>query len=374
MKKLVKIFIYVFGLLCAYGFFAIRFPMLFNAIVEDKIVSGHWEFVRWGELYYFNFIEDFKVDGFPDAKEKYRLSAKNPGLEEADILLFGDSFFDYARFKNIPERLSDHLGAKVRFDHEDHPVQFLYNNGYKKQDVKKYLVYETVERNINMRFGDPYWRHEVPRKKHTPQETSVKAEVLNFLFPKERENLYAQLIGRSYITRGINEQIATLRYRWFGYRSALTPVVAADNPDDPFLFYYKEVSDDTPFGFYYTHTDSMINSYCDNFLLLKENLEKEYNLELVVLITPNKYTLYHTKINNDKYNNLIPLVQEGLRKRGVKYVDVYSPLKKGAENGEIYYHGTDTHWNEKGIDVGFKELLNVVRTKYPHLDSLSVNP
>jgi len=374
MEKVVKIFIYVFGIICGIAFFSIRFPSLFNSLVEDKMVSEHWEFVKWGELYYFNFINDFKIEGFPEAKEKFRNSDKNASFDEADILTFGDSFFDFARYKNISERLSEHFGAKVRHTHNDHPLNVLFDADYKKQKKKKYLIYETVERNINQRFGDPNWLHVVPTEKSKPVVESVKDKTLGFLFPKERENLYSQLLGRSYITKDITTAFNTMKFHWFGYLSQITPMATIEDPEDPFIFYHREVSKDTPFGFYFQHSDSLINNYCDNILMLKENLEKEYNLELIFVITPNKYTLYHTKMNNDKYNELIPRVQKGLKKRGVKYVDLYGVFMEHVEKGEMLYHGTDTHWNGKGIELGFNELLKVMKTEFPVADSTDINP
>lgn len=362
MEKTMKTIIYVSGFLCAIAFFSIRIPVLFNALVEDKIIPGHWEFVKYGEMYYFNFISHFKVDEFPKAEEKFRLSKKNSKIEDADILSFGDSFFDFARYENVPEKISNSLQAKVHHVNDDQPLKYLVNNGYKKQSRKKYLIFETVERNIARRFD---YEHILPSSPEIEQEADVKEHVLNFFFPKEKENLYKQFVGRNYITRDCNEFVSTIRYDFFGYLSTISPIATMQNENDPFLFYHLEVNDE-PSGFYYRHSNEEIELYCNNIGKLKDKLLTEFNLELIFIIIPNKYTIYHDMINADSYNELIPQVQDCLMAHNVKFVDLYEPFMKNKQLG--LYHGTDTHWNEKGIQLGFDEIIKILNKKYPSVN------
>ena len=71
-----------------------------NSILSEKMDPETREFNKYGDLYYNNYISHFKQD-FPAPLRKYRLSEKNPALNEADILTFGDSFFDFSFADNL---------------------------------------------------------------------------------------------------------------------------------------------------------------------------------------------------------------------------------------------------------------------------------
>ena len=47
-----------------------------------------------------------------------------------------------------------------------------------------------------------------------------------------------------------------------------------------------------------------------------------------------------------------------LDKRGITYVDLYSEY---ANSSDILYHGTDTHWNPKGVDIALKLVLEKIK-------------
>jgi hypothetical protein len=119
------------------------------------------------------------------------------------------------------------------------------------------------------------------------------------------------------------------------------------NDSLPWLFIHDSVNDQNT-SFYYHHTDSDINNICNNIEDLAQKLHNEFNIHLVFIPIPAKYTLYHTKINNDKYNNFIPRLQRGLKQRNVSYIDLYSEFTKA---DQLLYYGTDAHWNEKGMKL-----------------------
>ena len=78
MPKLLKALIYIAGVVCLYAYLAIRIHPLFNAILKEKVIPEYWENTKYGELYYFNFIRNFrekKLTGIPDQISVHR---KNP--------------------------------------------------------------------------------------------------------------------------------------------------------------------------------------------------------------------------------------------------------------------------------------------------------
>lgn len=356
-EKLLRIVIYIAGSICLYTFLAVRFFPLMNGILSEKMDQETRDFNKYGELYYFSCIKDFKVK-FKQQYKKYRLSDQNPEITSADVLTYGDSFFDCSFQKNIPEILSDTLDLKVysyvtRDPSRANPFCLLNESGYKNSAGPKVLIYESVERNIPERFDEPFsnscFSNLVPKK-------SVKDEIMGFIFKKNSENLYDVMLKQSYLTSKVYAAISTFKFRAFGYISPLTAKYTT-NPE-PWLFHEKEYGHELG-GFYYKYSDEEIMTYAENILVLKNNLKSQYNLDMVFMPIPTKYTIYHKLINNHQYNNFLPRLYEELDRRGIKYVDLYNEYVKSPD---ILYHGTDTHWNEKGVKIALDKVLKTVQT------------
>jgi hypothetical protein len=75
---------------------------------------------------------------------------------------------------------------------------------------------------------------------------------------------------------------------------------------------------------------------------------------MIFLPIPSKYTIYHKVVNDDPYNKFLPRLFAGLEERDVPYIDLYSEYIK---HDEILYYGTDTHWNQKGVDIALVKLV-----------------
>jgi hypothetical protein len=130
-QKILYAVIYTLGFICLCALVAIRIPGFFNVLVKEKVIPEYWENTKYGELYNFNRIEHFKED-LPPSDIKYRFKTNHPKLEEADILTFGDSFFDFARLTTFPERLGDTLQKRVYYSRYDYPLNKLAENNYVK--------------------------------------------------------------------------------------------------------------------------------------------------------------------------------------------------------------------------------------------------
>ncbi len=360
-EKNLRIIIYILGIICLYAFLAVRiFPMM-NAVLSEKMDPETREFNKYGDLYYNNYISHFKQD-FPAQIRKYRLSEKNPSVNEADILTFGDSFFDFSFVTTFPERLSDTLDQRVySFVTQDaslsNPFCILNHGAYQKNDNPKYAIFETIERNIPVKFSEPYNQG---CKQNTPS-ISLSDEVLKFIFKNNSELLFALMLKRGYLLNHAYSYIVTLRFDLFGYMSPKTSKYKLEK--SPWLFYDKEFSDQ-PGGFYYKYSEKELQTYADNILQLSQNLKSSYNLNLIFMPVPNKYSIYHTVVNNDRYNDFLPRLYSELEKRGVLYVDLYREYKSSPDT---FYYGTDTHWNKKGVD----KALHLVLEKMNGFNSLA---
>ncbi len=353
-ERLLKILIYASGVVCLYAFFAIRHPVLFNAVLLEKIIPEYWENTRYGELYYFNFVRHFRHEPLPPSSVKYRFTEKHPDLDEADMLLFGDSFFDFARLETFPEALGDSLGEKTFFARMDRPLQYLAEQGY-ETDEEKVIIFESAERYIPTRFTVPH-RADLIIDQRSPVRQEA-AEIRDYLFEPNTALLYHTLLKRSYLTTGLFSLFATLKFDVFGYISEFTPVYTLEE-EVPWLFYYDQLNEE-PGSFYYQYTQEEIDTYCDNIADLADKLNEHYNLKMVFMGIPSKYTVNHTLINDDPYNNFLPRIQAGLEQRGVPYIPLFEEY---IESQEVLYFGTDTHWNERGQQIALEKTLRTLDT------------
>jgi hypothetical protein len=347
------------GIICLYAFLAVRIEPLFNAVLKEKTMPEYWENTKYGELYYLNnYIKHFREKNLPHYITKYRFTDKHPVIQDADIITFGDSFFDFSRMVTFPERLGDTLHKKVYYQrtlHDHRPAIYLQKAGYSNSDPKL-MIFETSERFLAFRFLN---RHDtIVEVDNRSKIRKAIAATRDWVFLENSEVKYTVMLQRSIFTTGLYTSVATLKFDAFDYITESTPKYSLKN-DKPWLFYMDEVNEDNS-SFYYQFTDEEINRICDNIADMASYVKRHYNLHTVFIPVPSKYTVYHKIINNDPYNNFLPLVFAGLQKRGIPYVDLYTPY---TQSDEILYYGTDNHWNLKGFDIAMKETLSVLEKK-----------
>ncbi len=364
-ERTLKILIYIAGALCLYAFVAIRFEVLFNGILKENVVEGYWDKTQYGELYYFSMIRHFREEGLPPAKEKFEHSEKQASIEEAEILVFGDSFFEFSRHKQFAERLSDDFSRKVHYVNNDFPLEYLATHGY-QDTTPKMVLFQRVERYIPVAFEDP---HTIPGPAPAGEEPPPLVKSLIYMkdkiFYSSSEQLYDALLKRSYLTTGIYSHLVTLKFDIYGSISGLTPVYHLDD-DQSWLFYHDQVND-AKTSFYYRHTGEEMDSICDHMAGLQKKLKEYYNMELIYLPVPAKFTLYHDLVDPDtEYNQFLPRLYEGLNERRVRYVNIFDDF---LESDTLLYYRTDSHWNQKGIDIAYRETLEAIRSN-PELKPL----
>lgn len=356
-EKALKIIIYIAGVVCLYAFLAIRIEPMFNLILKEKVIPEYWENTKYGELYYFNFIRHFREKDLPPYHVKYRFTKKHPSLENADVYLFGDSFFDFSRMETFPERLGDTLGIRTYYARFDYPLKYFADSNF-NNNSEKFLIYESAERYIPDRFTESHPL--VPYRDPRSGIRKTLADIRDVIFLDNTEVLYSTLMMRSYFTTGIYSFISTLKFDVFNYITNKTPKYIADDKN-PWLFYFDQLNG-APSSFYYQHSQQEIDTYCDNIKDLSDKLYDQYTMKMVFMAIPSKYTIYHTLLNNDEYNQFIPRLYAGLEKRGVPVIPVYEDFIKARDT--IYY-GTDTHWNKKGLNIALDNAVEV-------LDSLNI--
>ncbi|MFH0758088.1 MAG: hypothetical protein V2B15_12440 [Bacteroidota bacterium] len=350
-EKILKILVYAAGVISLYVYVSVMIPGLFNFSLKEK-VSDEQEDYRYGELYYMSMIRHFREEGIPPHGPKYRYSEKQPSLEEADIYLFGDSFFDFTRPVSFPDLLADTLHKRVYFERGDRPLETLARNNFSNRK-EKILIYESTERYIPFRFETPQ-----PDTFDFSEKTGLwkkAAAIKTYVFERDLEKYYKLFLQRNYVTTGLFSLVATIKFDAFKYISDITPVYSLDR-NIPWLFYFDQLNDENS-SFYYQHSDKELNTYCNNIADLAEKLKENYNLKLVFMGIPTKYTIYHTVLNDDPYNNLLPRLYAGLEERGIPVISLYEDY---VSSDALLYYGTDSHWTEAGLSIAIDNAVEVI--------------
>lgn len=351
MKKenILKILIFITGFVCLYSFIAIRVLPLFNTVLKEKMIPGYWDKTTYGELYYFSCISHFREKGLPRVNEKFQYSENQSNLEETDIFIFGDSFFDIARGTQFPKRIMEETGKNVHYVYKEPPLEYFARNHYTNKEPKL-LIFGRVERYIPYEFNAPHEPSYVIDDRTEFRKTM--ANVKDKIFYTRSEELYDALMKKSIFTSDIYSFVSTIKFDLFQYISNLTPVYAV-NDTIPWLFYHDQVNGENT-SFYYHHSSEEIENYCTNLEDLSNKLLKMYNIKLLFLPIPAKYTLYHTFINNDPYNNFLPLFYAELETKDVNYIRL---LNDYLNANEILYYGTDSHWKKNGMDMAVEKIM-----------------
>jgi len=355
-EKLLKALIYIAGIVCLYAFIAIRVPPMFNAILLEKIIPEYWENTKYGELYYFGFVKHFREEGLPDSEEKYRYSEKHPELQDADIIMFGDSFFDFTRMTTFPESYGDATNQRAFYARMDRPLEYFGEQEFSNTE-EKVIIFESAERYIPERFVEEHSL--VPPSDPRSGIRKKVADARDLIFQDNTDVLYGTLISRSVFTTGLYSASTTAKFDLFKYMTDLTPVYSLEE-EMPWLFFHDQLNGE-PSSFYYQHSQEEIDNYCDNIADLASKLDEHYKLRMVFMAIPSKYTIYHTLVNEDAYNNFLPRLYAGLELRGIPYIPLYDDFLKAKEEGWIYY-GSDTHWTQKGLDIALDKTIKVIES------------
>ncbi len=357
-EKALRWIINIAGVVCLYLFLAVRILPLFNGILLEKYIPEYWENTQWGELYYFNFIKTFQEKNLPECHTKYRFSNRHPKLQDADILTFGDSFFDFSRMTTFPEQLGDSLNKRVYYARMDRPLKYLADSNY-QPGPKRYLIFETAERFLHFRFEQA--QDTVFYQDNRAGIRKLAANVRDVIFMEDQELKYSQLLARSYFSTQAYSAISTLKFNLFGQITNQTPAYKVDG-EIPWLFGALQLGHEQG-GFYWEAPHEKIVNYCDNIELLSKELRERYNLELVFMIIPSKYTIYHYVVGDDgkKYGNFIPKMYAELKKRNIPVIEVYDEFMAQRKEKLLFY-GTDTHWTEDGLHIALNKTLNLLHT------------
>lgn len=87
---------------------------------------------------------------------------------------------------------------------------------------------------------------------------------------------------------------------------------------------------------------------------------------VTVLVCPDKHGIYWEKIPNyiksSKEYRFSEKKIDNLKNNNINVIDLYSALKEAKKSSQVYYQ-TDTHWNPRGAEAGFREFYKQLSSK-----------
>lgn len=119
-----------------------------------------------------------------------------------------------------------------------------------------------------------------------------------------------------------------------------------------------------------------LESIHQKLVALNEELTAR-GITLVVIVAPNKATIYSDKVSEklEKINeqSRLDILLELMKQTNSSYViDVRPTLIRASQERQVYYK-TDTHWNSLGAYFAYREIMNTVSQTYPELQPYRLN-
>lgn len=330
--------------------------LLFSIFViagAKKRAFGH-RFIRsdtdvvHGELYEMCKINRFRED---IALMKGDATGK---IEDADIITIGDSFFGSAlasrKFAAELEAVSGrpvyHVENTGKFNSSqvDMPLAYLESISCKR-GPNRVLVLESVERYAAQRAKScqKSWNdvHSWKSDNGYYKERILDTKDIEYFF------------SNNILSGTANKFLQNVRFDLLGIVNL--PVVYHSEVSD-MLFYQEEVEFNRS-----SKGEETIKETADNIACLARKLRDRYNISLVYVILPQKYSLYSARFG-DPYDGFIPRLVTEMRKRNVAAVDmysVYSAQMKLHPDRPLYF-GSDTHYNREGKLLLVREIMREI--------------
>ncbi|EKD94264.1 MAG: hypothetical protein ACD_26C00144G0002 [uncultured bacterium] len=335
MKKFILglyLLVVVFVLFILIGGKIKSFGRIFLATQKENNVS-------YGDLYT---ISELKAFHLPIPTKK---STNKSNIDEADIFAFGDSFLgSHLGEKNLPSLLEDSLKMPVYAVPlaVENPLEYLERIHYKK-GATKIVIVESVERYaVNRGFA-----YSAPIAT-TVNISSWKKNIndLDYLIFDTTDIDY--FFKHNIFINPLRLFLKNLNFSLFG---RIDSRIGAYSLQPPMLFYFEEVNFDKNL-----RNATLAPKVAKNIKFLGETLKDKYNLKMIYVVIPNKYTIYNDLDKHGSYNNFIPRLQSELSKLNVDYVDLYSRYVANRTNDRPLYYPNDSHFAPLGKEILVEEL------------------
>lgn len=290
-----------------------------------------------------------EVDRFKEPVRSVVSSPTSP-LATSDIITLGDSFFNSSLESELfANELAGKSGYAVHnmassnfFEPYSYPLAYLKYIDF-KPERRRILILETVERSS------------LERTTTYNSLAGTSANRLNALaFKLLKNNDVEYFFKNNLVIHPINKWLKNLRFEYFGI---IDKAVGSYSVNPNMLFYQRDVEYASV-----PKSDIVLDDGADQVARLADILRSRYDLDLLYVVIPDKYSIYQDYLKTkNSYNMYIPRLVDKLRRRGVHAVDLYRAYKSYRQtNTDLLYFVSDTHYTARGKAILVDECLREI--------------
>jgi len=299
---------------------------------------------RFGELYNCCKISIFKI---PLPVIGYPIEIPDHPISESEIIFMGDSYFGNFYGKTFEKKTGVPIFG-IRLKRDQNPLEALEALQYKPNGKQKYLIFESVERNLQYGLRDGLLKD----KKSLPFFEGINQTIKDYMINADKLEYF---VSENQFMNKFIEARNTLRFFVFNDISKMTPVYSVVPP----MLYSKWSVD----GNRLVKTDEDIKKIANKIEEIASELKLRYGLTMIFFPIPNKYSLYgydYTKYKyntqGESYDNFLPLLQWKLEERSVLTIDLYHLF---LNSKDPVFEPTNDHWNARGMKLGLNNLTSM---------------
>ncbi|MGE0267458.1 MAG: hypothetical protein AB7S78_03230 [Candidatus Omnitrophota bacterium] len=333
--------------------FVIFFFCLF-VVVCGKFKDIGRQFIHLNETDEFTYGDLYKmclVDLYRERIDKRPIGKQSSNLDDFDVIAFGDSFFrSNLGSESFAQELAKKSGLKVYyldsdeyFQNDTNPLLFLKSKNYKKGS-RKILIYQSVERYsldgakklVSDQISADYsgrWTEKV-----------FDNDDLDYFF-KDNRVIYP-----------VVKWVANVKFHLLGEIDArianysVKPKMLFYKPGVEFNYRKKEPAD--------------FVMLAENLAYLRKTLHEEYNIELIYVVIPNKFTIYSEYADKEyRYDNYLSEVAGIMSREHVPFINVYSMYKdyRQRDDSQRLYYMNDSHYTPFGKAMIVEAVYQLIR-------------
>ncbi len=116
----------------------------------------------------------------------------------------------------------------------------------------------------------------------------------------------------------------------------------------------------------YPYRKEEIDQWTDK-LKAVENWYRRRGIEFIVVIAPNKSSVYPEMLPDSvvykEGGTITDAIVEYAKKKEISLLDLRKILRSN-KGADLLYYKTDTHWNNKGSSIGFRETMRYLNHRY----------
>ena len=336
-----KIFFVLFLIFLGFNF------LIWNLIVEDSYKGGDLSRMTYNPKYVTKKVID-------EISEPNFINFNNYNGEQIDLLTIGDSFsnsLDIPYQKFISKKNNIKVLNISNLENTKNYLETIYlllNSGFLEEKKIKYILIESVQRQIIKRF-----------LKKIDIFINTEKDSSNLI--KGSKIIYSQGLnsGMSFINNlNFNAFLYKIFYNFDdnaffskAYVTTLNKNVFSDMSMSNLLLFYR----DDIRNLYLEKNSNIIK--INNQLNELSLILKKKNIELIFMPAVNKLNLYYEYLEEKKYPKSNFFEELRILKKNYQFIDTKKILKEEIEKGTLdVFYFDDTHWSYKASEAIINEI------------------